>query len=254
MNHSPLLAALALSLGIHGLILLFPEEVGDVRPIAEKTTEVGLVYIAAPTAPNPQPTPAAPRPTPTPTPPEAKAPGKAPPPKTTTKENSRRIAITEKIPQQVALEEDSPPEEPSPPQASSLPTQTPAMEPAPAGVPSPPRPQGQSFQQPKKAASAPSASSVANTLHPPRYRLNPRPEYPALATRRRWQGEVLLRALVDAQGDVTRVEVESSSGHDILDQAALKTVRHWKFHPARDGEQNVSGEVCLPIRFELTNR
>lgn len=253
MNHSPLLAALALSLGIHGLILLFPEEVGDIRPIPEKTTEVGLVYIAAPTAPPPQPLPAPPRPTPAPTPPETKAAGKSFPPKTTTKEKSRRTAIMGKIPSQVALEENSPPEEPSPPQASSLPDQTAAMEPAPAGVPSPPRPQGQSFQQTEKAALA-AASSVANTLQPPRYRLNPRPEYPALATRRRWQGEVLLRALVDAQGDVTRVEVESSSGHDILDQAALKTVRRWKFHPARDGEQNVSGEVCLPIRFELSKQ
>lgn len=252
MNHSPLLAALALSLGIHGLILLFPEEVGDVRLIAEKTREVGLVYIAAPAAPPPQPLPAPSRPTPAPTPPEAKASRKSAPPKTTAKENPRRTAITENIPQQVALEEDSPPEEPAPPHASSPPAQAPAMEPAAAGVPSPPRPQGQSSQQTEKAAPS-AAAAVANTLQPPRYRFNPRPEYPGLATRRRWQGEVLLRALVDAQGDVARVEVESSSGHDILDQAALKTVRRWKFHPAHDGEQNVSGEVCLPIRFELTN-
>jgi protein TonB len=65
---------------------------------------------------------------------------------------------------------------------------------------------------------------------------------------------VLLRALVDDQGAVARVEVESSSGHDILDQAALKTVRRWKFDPAHDGEKNVSHEVFLPVRFELPKR
>jgi protein TonB len=255
VKHSPLLAALSLSLGIHVVLVLFPEEVGDVRPAPEKTTEVGLVYIAPPTNSNPQSAPAAasPRPTPPPAPPEPKA----PPKKRPLPEKPRRTAAKNILPQQATPEDPALPEEPVPPSATltvaPFSTEAPVTESVPADVP-PASPQGQALQQTTGPPPAAPAPLFEKTLHPPRYRFTPKPEYPGLATRRRWQGEVLLRALVDDQGGVTRVEVESSSGHDILDQAALKTVRRWKFDPAHDGQKNVSHEVFLPIRFELPSR
>ena len=256
VKHSPLLAALAISLGIHGAILIFPKEVGDVQPTPEKTTEVGLVYIAPPQAPLPQPAPAAtpaPTPTPVPVPPEPKA----PPIKVSATEKPRRTAAKNNILKQVTPNASSPLEEASPPSQTMTAVPHSAKAPAAESVPSSgplPTPQGQTLHQTTETTPAAPAPPVEKSLQPPRYRFNPHPEYPGLATRRRWQGEVLLRALVDAQGNVARVEVESSSGHDILDQAALKTVRLWQFHPAHDGRQNVPREVCLPIRFELTNR
>ena len=256
MKHSPLLAALAISLGVHGAILIFPEEVDDVRPAPEKTTEVGLVYIAPPTTPLPQPVPAPalPKPVPSPAPPEKIAtPQKGP-----ATESPRRTAPKNNIPKRVAADAPSPVEAPSPPSqtmtTATHPAKVPATETAPASEPPPAEPRGQSLHQPGETIPVAAAPPVAKTFQPPRYRFAPKPEYPGLATRRRWQGEVLLRALVDAQGEVIRVALESSSGHDILDQAALKTARRWKFHPAHDGRENVPQEVCLPIRFELSKQ
>lgn len=254
MKHSPLLAALALSLGIHAIIVLFPEEVDDVRPATEKNTEVGLVYIASPTTPNPQPAPATPaappRPTPPPRPPEPKAPPKMQP----VPEKSRRPAAKPSLSQQTAAEVPTQLEKPAPSSATltvaPVSTEVPITKSVPAGGP-PPTAQAQSLPQ---SAGTPPASPFTKRPQPPRYRFTPKPEYPAPATRRGWQGEVLLKALVDDLGEVTRVEVESSSGHDILDQAALKTVRRWKFDPAHDGEKNISQEVFLPVRFELPGR
>ncbi len=85
----------------------------------------------------------------------------------------------------------------------------------------------------------------------PRYHINPPPHYPSLAKMRHWQGEVWLRILVGEQGEVVEVWVENSSGHSLLDEAALKTVRTWKFHPGNDGKKNIQQEVHLPIRFQL---
>ncbi|TRO79515.1 energy transducer TonB [Desulfuromonas acetexigens] len=257
VKHSPLLAALTLSLGIHAVIVLFPEEVGDVRPAPEKTTEVGLVYIAPPTTSPPQPAPAASaaplKPTPPPTPPEPKA----PPKKRPLPEKPRRTAAKNIPPQQAAAEVPPLPQEPVLPSATltDLPvsTEAPVTESVPADGP-PPTAQTQPLPQSTGTPPVAPAPLFKKTIQPPRYRFTPKPEYPGLANQRRWQGEVLLRALVDDQGAVTRVEVESSSGHDILDQAALKTVRRWKFDPAHDGEKNVSHEVFLPVRFELPRR
>jgi protein TonB len=92
---------------------------------------------------------------------------------------------------------------------------------------------------------------VEKITQSPRYHINPAPSYPSLALKRHWQGEVWLRVLVGERGEVIRASVENSSGHALLDDTALRTVRNWKFHPARQGEKNVRQEVRLPIRFEL---
>jgi len=102
-----------------------------------------------------------------------------------------------------------------------------------------------------EAVTPPIPAPTERTVIPPRYDVNPLPDYPAVALKRRWQGEVSLRALIGKQGEVLGVSINSSSGHDILDNAALNTVRHWKFHPARNGNENVQREVLCPIRFTL---
>lgn len=260
MKPSPLLAALSISLGIHGAILIFPDEVGDVRPRPKKTTEVGLVYIAEPQAALPRPTPAAMRPDPVPAPSEPKA----PPIKKAATKKPHRTAVIPPPKKQVAAEIAAAPEKPSTPLPSPSPpvpealaagalNETALTDPAPSIEPSLANPQ----EPAASLATTPSPKTTPppeTAPQPPRYRFNPQPDYPALAQRRHWQGEVLLRALVDAQGEVIRVALESSSGHDILDQAALKTARRWKFHPAHDGRENVPQEVCLPIRFELSKQ
>jgi protein TonB len=83
------------------------------------------------------------------------------------------------------------------------------------------------------------------------YRENPAPSYPAVARRRGYEGTVLLNVLVDKGGQVAELRVEESSGHAMLDQAALRSVRGWRFEPAVRGDEKVSMWVRVPIRFQL---
>jgi protein TonB len=90
---------------------------------------------------------------------------------------------------------------------------------------------------------------------PPRFNAdylnNPAPHYPAVSRRLREEGRVMLRVYVDPQGAPARVELRTSSGHERLDTVALETVRHWKFVPARRGDEAVSAWVLVPIAFRL---
>ncbi len=73
---------------------------------------------------------------------------------------------------------------------------------------------------------------------------NPPPDYPWLARRRGWQGVVAIFVHVDSGGGVTAAAVARSSGHDVLDQAALEAVRGWRF---RGGV----GETTVEVEFRL---
>jgi periplasmic protein TonB len=85
----------------------------------------------------------------------------------------------------------------------------------------------------------------------PLYRSNPPPDYPALARRRGYQGNVVLEVLVAADGNVIELHVLSSSGYPILDRAAASSVKHWTFEPGMRGQEKVEMWVRVPIRFEL---
>ncbi|PCJ52471.1 MAG: hypothetical protein COA70_12000 [Planctomycetota bacterium] len=57
---------------------------------------------------------------------------------------------------------------------------------------------------------------------------------------------------VDANGSPSAIRVIVSSGHQILDDAAIEAVQTWHFHPAnRDGTLE-SGDLLVPIRFDIT--
>lgn len=85
----------------------------------------------------------------------------------------------------------------------------------------------------------------------PAYKKNPRPEYPRVARRRRYQGTTLLEVLVGTTGKANDIRVLKSSGFDILDRAAVTAVKSWLFEPGmREGER-VEMWVRVPIRFQL---
>jgi protein TonB len=85
----------------------------------------------------------------------------------------------------------------------------------------------------------------------PRYDLNPPPHYPRVARRRNYAGTVMLDVLVTVEGRVEQVRIVESSGHDVLDQSALKSVKGWQFTPARQGDRPVEMWVQVPVRYEL---
>lgn len=83
------------------------------------------------------------------------------------------------------------------------------------------------------------------------YLQNPPPVYPPLARRIGEQGRILLRVLVTQEGAAERVELRTSSGSARLDNAALDTVKRWRFVPARQGDRPVAAWVVVPISFSL---
>ena len=61
----------------------------------------------------------------------------------------------------------------------------------------------------------------------------------------------MLRVLVGADGSPLQVLVHTSSGYTALDEAAVDTVRHWRFVPARHAGHAVVGWVQVPVRFRI---
>lgn len=85
------------------------------------------------------------------------------------------------------------------------------------------------------------------------YAYNPKPKYPETARKEGWEGTVLLRVLVDREGKSRSIEISRSSGFDTLDQAAMETVKSWRFHPAHYGNGLVESWVKVPIVFSLAD-
>ncbi|WAK03687.1 energy transducer TonB [Methylobacter sp. YRD-M1] len=83
------------------------------------------------------------------------------------------------------------------------------------------------------------------------YLHNPAPVYPMVARRLGQQGKVLLHAMINTDGAVAQLDIHKTSGFSRLDQAALETVKHWRFVPARRGGQAVAAWVIVPISFTL---
>lgn len=100
-------------------------------------------------------------------------------------------------------------------------------------------------------AAAPTPTSVASVAQAkvlaPLVGCNPPPDYPALARQRRIEGVVELLLIVDAEGRVVDLTVVASSGSRLLDQAAIKAARQWRF-------ENGPGQAQVPFRFDLTAR
>ena len=86
---------------------------------------------------------------------------------------------------------------------------------------------------------------------PPRLLSNRPPTYPARAVGERLEGTVMLRVSITAEGSVGALEVFATSGHPILDAAAARAVRGWRFVPANRNGRSVSTTVRLPVRFAL---
>jgi len=85
----------------------------------------------------------------------------------------------------------------------------------------------------------------------PLYRVSPPPKYPTIARKRGYTGNVVLEVFVGRNGSVVDLRVFSSSGHAILDKAAIFSVKSWTFEPGTRGDEKIAMWVRVPIRFEL---
>ncbi len=106
------------------------------------------------------------------------------------------------------------------------------------------------------AISTSQAESEAAMLTPPRFKTgssqNPKPVYPMVARKRGWQGDVLLEVEVGPDGRSQAVTVIASSGYQVLDNAALKTIRDkWVFEPATEANYPTQGFTQVPVSFRF---
>lgn len=107
------------------------------------------------------------------------------------------------------------------------------------------------------SASSASGSAAAPTVdadYKASYLKNPKPPYPPLAVKMRLEGKVSVLVEVLPSGRAGKVALESSSGHDLLDQSALQTIKEWQFTPARKDGVIIAQVVRIPINFNLKSR
>jgi protein TonB len=82
---------------------------------------------------------------------------------------------------------------------------------------------------------------------------NPPPVYPEEARQRGEEGRVVLHVMVAADGRAISVTVKASSRSRLLDDEAVRTVRHWQFEPATVEGVAVEGSLDVPIAFRLVD-
>lgn len=102
-----------------------------------------------------------------------------------------------------------------------------------------------------KAAAVAPAVPAAPAFIEARPTSNRPPHYPDLARRNGWQGLCLVRVSVSAGGRAVAVSLARSSGHGILDQAALTAVKRWKFTPRMVRGTSAESTVEVPVNFSL---
>jgi protein TonB len=80
----------------------------------------------------------------------------------------------------------------------------------------------------------------------------PRPIYPARALQREREGVVVVRLIVETDGDVTSAAIVSEEPAGFgFGAAALAAVRRTKFEPKRDDGAATLGEFTYNVRFRL---
>lgn len=164
----------------------------------------------------------------------------------------------------------APPPAPEPPAPPVVPPPKPVAKPKPAEPPPEVTEYTEPAREPEPAAPAPPAPPpIARAVEPaavvdepePVFNLdaayleNPQPSYPEVARRRGWQGTVVLQLMLDEQGLPHSLQVHQSSGFEVLDRAALSSVREWRFRPAQvNGIAVALNNVRVPIQFRLIDR
>jgi protein TonB len=76
-------------------------------------------------------------------------------------------------------------------------------------------------------------------------------DYPPISIRLNEEGKVGVRYVVSAEGNVTDVNITSSSGKERLDQAAVGMVKRWRFHPALQAGKPVAATLDAVVVFRL---
>ena len=78
-------------------------------------------------------------------------------------------------------------------------------------------------------------------------------EYPPLLRDAGVSGTSIVHFFIDTEGEVQRTLVANSSDHEVLDSAALRVARVFRFTPALNLDEVVPAWIAIPITFSTTN-
>jgi protein TonB len=171
------------------------------------------------------------------------------------------VSVTLPPPPSPAPPEPAPPPPPPEPKPAvkPKPAEPKPVQPAPPDIPAetpaeetpPPPPVNSAPAEVAETPPAPPAEPDRDPDYQAAYLKNPPPPYPMTARRMGWQGRVVLNVEVLASGLPGEIRLHQSSGHNVLDNAAIKAVSGWRFVPARQGGQAVTKWFLVPIPFIL---
>ena len=88
-------------------------------------------------------------------------------------------------------------------------------------------------------------------FEPPYFLEKSPPLYPDMSVRLGEEGVVMVRVLIGSDGVPKKVELQTSSGFERLDQSALNTVMRWRFMPGTRGGVAETMWYRVPITFKL---
>lgn len=77
------------------------------------------------------------------------------------------------------------------------------------------------------------------------------PQYPPLARAARVQGDVILSAVIDTNGQITNLQLVS--GHPMLVPAAITAVKQWRYKPYLLNGAPVEVETTITVIFSLSS-
>mgnify|MGYP001205435586 FL=1 len=118
-------------------------------------------------------------------------------------------------------------------------------------------PDGTEYVEPQPVDTTIEPTEIGTPIEPQaasslEYAAAPPPTYPRDALMDGLQGTVYLKVLVDVDGKPLSVEIQRSSGHRKLDDAAKRQVlKKWKFRPAMQNGQAIQVYGIVPVHFSL---
>ncbi|WP_226975382.1 energy transducer TonB [Vibrio navarrensis] len=110
----------------------------------------------------------------------------------------------------------------------------------------------QPSSKPTPARSAQGASSLPVLVDRPSYLERPvPPKYPRLAQKRGIEGTAMIEIWLDEKGEQIKSVLIASSGAEMLDNAALKATKAWRFSPHVENGRRMPSRIRVPVRFSL---
>lgn len=91
---------------------------------------------------------------------------------------------------------------------------------------------------------------VGNGVLAPQLIYGPEPEFSEEARKAKFQGEVIVSLVVDAQGRPQNVRVPRPVGMG-LDEKAIEAVKQYKFKPATENGQPVAVQLAVAVNFQI---